>query len=111
MTIEASPTTRFQEFTENNASWVRGCQEERVYLKGDRLTIENDLIYVVDDTNEKMPLPELFCDSQGVYIKVASQERSKDNGVYNILWCNRCGELTYHDWFGRCGKCGKRKGD
>ncbi len=107
MGVEASPATRSKGFLEDSASWVRGCQEGRIYLKGDRLAIENDIMYVINDDNEREPLSELFCDSQGVYIKAASHESARDSGVYNIVWCNNCHAYTYRDLWGMCKGCGK----
>jgi len=100
-------TNQLKKFLDNDASWVKDCQDNRVYLKNDHLVIAEDGIYVLDESNKKIPLTELFVDSQGIYTRIESLG-TDIAAVYGIVWCKNCEAYRTVDWKGLCVVCGKR---
>ena len=106
--IEASPVGDANGFVKNHASWIKKCQDNRVYLEANRLTLSEEGIYVMDDFNEPIPLSEVYSDSNGIYTKLESLEPRLERtwGKYGVVWCHTCRAIRDLDKEGKCRICG-----
>lgn len=102
---EATPSPKEIEFSENAAVYVKGFQDDRIYLRSEHLTISEDGMYVLDQFNQKVPLTELFSDSHGLYTKIESL-RTDTATVYPIVWCHTCNAWRTVNIKGLCSGCG-----
>lgn len=106
LNLHSSNTTELRNFLENNVSWMKDCQDNRIYIKNECLIVAEDGIYVGDESN-KIPLTELFADSQGIYTRIESLG-TEIATVWNIVWCQTCMAYRSTDIRGNCVKCGNR---
>ena len=102
---EATLLPKAAGFSENAAVYVKGFQDDRIYLKSEYLTVSEDGMYLLDQFNQKIPLIELFSDSQGLYTKIGSFGTDIAT-VYPIVWCHTCNGWRTVNIKGLCSKCG-----
>jgi hypothetical protein len=92
-------------FLIKDASYIKNCQDNRVYLKNNCLEVTEEGMYVIDGLNQKIPLTELFSDSQGLYTRIESFGNDLAT-VYPIVWCRTCKAWRMITIRGVCGICG-----
>ena len=59
-------------FGEKNASWIKGCQGNRIYLNLAKMLINEEGIFAFNEDNRKVPITELYTDTHGVYTRAES---------------------------------------
>jgi len=91
---------------QNNASWVKKCQGNRLYINVDKLEIEEDKISVKDANNISHPLTHIFVDSMGIFTTIDSMGDAEQSKVWNIVWCRTCQDYRSVDVNGLCVRCG-----
>ncbi len=99
--------TAFQE-GQNNASWVKECQGDRIYINSDKLEIKGNRIFVKDENNAPHPLSHLFVDSVGIFTTTETMSDTELAKVWNIVWCKTCNAYRSVNVQGLCVKCGNR---
>ena len=95
----------FQE-VQNNASWIKECQGDRLYINADKLEIREDSIFVRDEDNVQHPLTNIFVDALGIFTTMDSLISTDLATVWNIVWCRTCENYRSVDIKGRCVRCG-----
>lgn len=103
---QASATDGIKEILQNDAAWVKDCQDNRVYLKTEHLLVEEDRIYIVDKLGGKISVSELFSDAQGIYTRIESIGTELAT-VYPIVWCKNCEAWRTVTIKGVCAVCGQ----
>jgi len=101
---ESSFTKHIAKISNNGTSWVKHCQDNRVYLKADSVVIEKESLYVLNKENQKILLTELFADSQGLYTRMESLG-TEIATVYPIVWCSNCKAWRTANIQGKCSTC------
>jgi len=92
--------------TNKDASWVRECQEDKIYVKADRLMLTDAGIFLIDEANEAVSLSALSADSNGIYIARNAFD-SPCSAVYPIVWGESCQAWRTVNIQGKCVVCGK----
>lgn len=92
----------FKESFPQDATWVKKCEGDKVYIKADRLTLSEDGIYLIDDWSRNVFIPIIAYDIDGVF---ASREILST--VWNIIWCNTCQAYRSVNIQGKCVVCGQ----
>ncbi|OGN64200.1 MAG: hypothetical protein A3E80_03935 [Chlamydiae bacterium RIFCSPHIGHO2_12_FULL_49_9] len=92
----------------NDASWIKECQGNRLYIKADKLEVRENAIFVKDDSNHSYPLTHIFVDELGIFTTTESIRDSALGTVWNIVWCKTCGAYRSVDIRGLCVKCGNQ---
>ena len=95
----------FQE-VQYNASWIKECQDDRIYIKTDQIEIREDGIFVKDEYNILHPLTNILVDKYGVFTPISSISDNKLAKVWNIVWCKTCNAYRSVDVRGLCVRCG-----
>jgi hypothetical protein len=104
--VEASSKNKcFKELLKNNVSWIKSCQEDKVYLKPERLEVSFKGINIIDEHLGKISIEELYANKEGLYTKLSSLKK-KITTLCKVSWCYSCEYYTRKDDYGRCMICG-----
>jgi hypothetical protein len=87
--------TSFAEAKTDYSNFSKQESEERIHISSDDLLIADNCLYLIQG-EEIIPLPVLFSDSNGLYIKAEFSSRDacpNGHGIMHSL-CNGCCEWT-----------------
>lgn len=99
------PVDGFSEIVNKDVSWVKNCQDNRIYLNPEYLIVSKNRMVVVDEYENETFLTELYSDANGIYTKAESFGKELPT-VWNIVWCNTCQAYRTTSIKGVCVVCG-----
>ncbi len=94
--------------TGNDASWIKECQGNRLYIKADRLEITDKDIIVRDESNLPIKLSHISVDILGIFTTIDTLNAADIATVWNIVWCRTCEAYRSIDIRGNCVRCGNK---
>jgi hypothetical protein len=92
-------------FDEPPVAWIKECQNDRIYLKADHITLTDTGISIEVEPNVHVSVHQFYNDSQGIFITAESLP-SMVATVYPIVWCRTCKAWRTVTVKGKCVVCG-----
>ena len=83
------------------------CKEKKHYVNSEKILIDKNQMFLINDLGSLIPLSNLFQDEDGIYISDNSFSK-KLNKVWNIAWCSFCADYCFFDINGNCYRCGNK---